>query len=91
MCPDTHPWAFKNGQMCCKFEYKGDGKDIAAGSTTCRNEQQIKCNGGSCKNYQGKVLPIFCLNKYSCVPFLLNYDGVGTYFNCMQFLLLDSI
>ena len=63
-CPDSHPYAYFNGQYCCASEYeniyepqgaKCDGGIIQYDSMCCANDEHIPCPSGIC-SYAGKVL-----------------------------------
>ena len=64
-CPFDHPYAYQNGQYCCKTAREKnqasgrvqscDGGPISLSSTCCMNDQYTSCPyGNSCKNYDGR-------------------------------------
>ena len=63
-CPDSHPYAYYNGQHCCKAGIektnaaqgtKCDGSPIQLDSLCCLNDEHTPCPGESCTN-AGKIL-----------------------------------
>ena len=63
-CPDSHPYAYYNGQYCCAsdtektFEPQGtkcDGSKIQFDSLCCLDDQKIECPSENCYT-RGKIL-----------------------------------
>ena len=58
-CPDSHPYAYYNGQYCCASDFekiykpqgaKCDGSKIQLDSLCCRNDEHTRCLFGGCSN-----------------------------------------
>jgi len=60
-CPQSHPWAYLNGDYCCKYDMEKvyppegttcDGSRIALNSTCCKDDAHAKCpHRDGCVNY----------------------------------------
>merc|ERR1711939_551258 len=65
-CPSSHPFAYYNGQYCCKYTRekhyspqgsKCDGSVIGFGSLCCYKDGHTRCPARVCKNYRGRAYP----------------------------------
>ena len=63
-CPSTHPWAYYNGDYCCKNDKEKvkssygdtcDGSKISLTSLCCLNDEYVECeHPDGCINYKGR-------------------------------------
>ena len=57
-CPESHPFAYRNGDFCCLTNKDLKDNPIALNSRHCANQKYVKCPNlpdAKCKNYEGML------------------------------------
>ena len=99
-CPETHPYAYFNGQFCCKTSPscgKEDRIHLTNKISFCENRNFIECPGSKCSSISGEI----CIQTivYGQVEKFLkyfeldksNYDNYETFYYSERRSLSDGI
>ena len=57
-CPETHPYAYFDGQFCCKTSKscaEENGTQLSTDSSCCESNAFVECPGNKCSSLSGEV------------------------------------